>query len=72
MCDRSAATQAVARPTPPKRDNLAKGHRPDLMGYSLGGGLTLQTAIRHPDVVGKLVLVSAPFRRDGFCLDILA
>jgi pimeloyl-ACP methyl ester carboxylesterase len=46
--------------------------RPDIMGYSLGGGVALQTAIRHPEVVGKLVLVSTPFRRDGFYPDILA
>src|SRR5438132_9516745 len=46
--------------------------RPDIMGYSLGGGVALQTALRHPDVVGKLVLVSTPFRRDAFYPDILA
>jgi pimeloyl-ACP methyl ester carboxylesterase len=46
--------------------------RPDIMGYSLGGGVALLTAIRHPDVVGKLVVVSTPFRRDGFYPDILA
>jgi len=38
----------------------------DVMGYSLGGGVALQTAIRHPDVVRKLVLVSTPFKRDGW------
>lgn len=46
--------------------------RPDIMGYSLGGGVALQTAIRHPDVVGKLVIVSTPFRRDAFYPEILA
>jgi pimeloyl-ACP methyl ester carboxylesterase len=45
--------------------------RPDIMGYSLGGGVALQTAIRHPDVVGRLVIVSTPFRRNGFYADIL-
>src|SRR5437763_15111028 len=44
----------------------------DVMGYSLGGGVALQTAIRHPEVVRKLVLVSTPFRRDGFYPEILA
>ena len=44
----------------------------DIMGYSLGGGVALQTAIRHPEVVRKLVLVSTPFRRDGFYPEILA
>jgi pimeloyl-ACP methyl ester carboxylesterase len=42
------------------------------MGYSLGGGVALQTAIRHPEVVGKLVVVSSPFKRSGFYPDILA
>lgn len=31
--------------------------RADIMGYSLGGGVALQTAIRHPDVVRKLVVI---------------
>jgi len=37
----------------------------DVMGYSLGSGVALQTAIRHPDVVDRLVLVSGTMRRDG-------
>lgn len=40
--------------------------RADIFGYSLGGGVGLQTAIRHPDVVRKLVLASAPFKTDGW------
>jgi pimeloyl-ACP methyl ester carboxylesterase len=27
--------------------------RADIMGYSLGGGVALQTAVRHPKVVGQ-------------------
>jgi pimeloyl-ACP methyl ester carboxylesterase len=38
----------------------------DVMGYSLGGGVALQTVLRHPQVVRKLVLVSTPFSRDGW------
>lgn len=38
----------------------------DIMGYSLGAGVALQTAIRHPDVVDRLVLVSTAMRRDGY------
>jgi len=49
-----------------------KLERPDIMGYSLGGGVALQTAIRHPELVGKLVLVSTPIRRSAFYPDILA
>ncbi len=44
----------------------------DVMGYSLGGGVALQTAIRHPDAVRKLVLVSTVFRRDGWHAENLA
>lgn len=38
----------------------------DFFGYSLGGGVALQIAIRHPDMVRKLVLASTPFRGDGW------
>ena len=44
----------------------------DVMGYSLGGGVALQTAIRHPEVVHKLVVVSTPFKRDGWYPEVLA
>lgn len=43
----------------------------DIMGWSFGGGIALQTAIRHPEVVDRLIVVSIPFRRDGFYPDIL-
>lgn len=43
----------------------------DVMGYSLGGGVALQTAIRHPQSVRKLVAVSAPFKRDGWYPEVL-
>jgi pimeloyl-ACP methyl ester carboxylesterase len=38
----------------------------DVMGYSLGADVALQTAIRHPDAVDRLVLVSATMKQDGF------
>ena len=44
----------------------------DVMGYSLGGGAALRTAIGHPEVVRKLVLVSTPFKSDGWYPEILA
>jgi pimeloyl-ACP methyl ester carboxylesterase len=44
----------------------------DVMGYSLGGGVALRTAIQQPEVVRKLVLVSTPFRRDGWYPEVLA
>ena len=44
----------------------------DVMGYSVGGGVALRTAVRHPEVVRKLVLVSTAFRRDGWYPEVLA
>ena len=44
----------------------------DLFGYSLGGGVALQTAIRHPEVVRKLALASTAFKRDGWYPEDLA
>src|SRR5207247_6096110 len=44
----------------------------DVMGYSLGGGVALRTAIQHPGVVRKLVVVSAAFKREGWYPEILA
>ena len=38
----------------------------DVVGYSLGGGVAMQTAIRHPGKVRKVVSISAPIRRDGW------
>jgi len=44
----------------------------DLMGYSLGGMTALRTAIQHPGVVRRLVLVSVAFRRDGSHPEVVA
>lgn len=38
----------------------------DMVGYSLGGGVALQVAIRHPEKVRKAVVLSHPIRRDGW------
>jgi len=43
-----------------------KIERADVIGYSLGGGVAIQTAIRHPEKVRKVVVISAPLRRDGW------
>lgn len=42
-----------------------KIQRADLMGYSMGGGVAMQCAIRHPDKVRKAVILSSTFRSDG-------
>jgi|SRR5579859_815809 len=44
----------------------------DVMGYSLGGGVALRTAIQHPQRVRKLVLVSTPFQHAGWYPEVLA
>src|SRR5689334_24070526 len=38
----------------------------DLFGYSMGAGVALQIAIRHPDVARKLVLASVTYTMSGF------
>ena len=43
----------------------------DVMGLWVGGSVALQTAIRHPEAVRKVVLVSAPFKRDGWYPEVL-
>jgi pimeloyl-ACP methyl ester carboxylesterase len=40
--------------------------RAAVMGYSQGGGVALQLAIRHPSLVDKLVCMSATYRKDGW------
>lgn len=40
--------------------------RADVMGYSQGGGVALQLAIRHPALVNKLVTMAATFRKEGW------
>jgi len=44
----------------------------DLFGYSLGGITALRCAIRHPEAVRKLVVLSAPCRRSAWFPEILA
>lgn len=43
----------------------------DIVGYSLGAGVALQTAIIHPDLIHKLVVISAPVKRDGWYPEVL-
>lgn len=43
----------------------------DVLGYSFGGGAGLRLAIQHPSLVRRLVVLSAPFSRDGFHAEML-
>jgi pimeloyl-ACP methyl ester carboxylesterase len=45
---------------------------PDVVGYSLGGGVALQTAARYPAKVRRLVLVSANLRPDAIYAEMRA
>ena len=40
--------------------------RTALMGFSLGGAVGLRTAIQHPELLERLVLVSTVFKRQGW------
>lgn len=62
-------------PREPNSENLAddvaalleylKLSRADLIGYSMGGGVAMRVAVRHPDRVRRVVVISSTFRRDG-------
>ena len=43
----------------------------DVVGYSMGGGVAMQLAIRHPEKVRKVVSISAVFRHDGWVKEAL-
>jgi pimeloyl-ACP methyl ester carboxylesterase len=69
--DRPMTFEAMADDVAALIEHLGLGEA-DVMGYSLGGGVALRTAIQHPEVVRKLVLVSTPFKREGWYPEVLA
>jgi len=48
-----------------------KVERAAVMGYSQGGGVALQLALRHPTLVDKLISLSATYRQDGWYPSVL-
>jgi pimeloyl-ACP methyl ester carboxylesterase len=46
--------------------------KPDVVGYSLGGGVAFFTAVKYPEKVGRLVMASAHIRRDAIPVEMLA
>ena len=46
--------------------------RPDVVGYSLGGGVAMHLAFRYPDRIRRLVAASANVRRDAIPAEMLA
>jgi pimeloyl-ACP methyl ester carboxylesterase len=45
---------------------------PDVVGYSLGGGVALETAVQYPAKIGRLVMVSANLRPDAIYAEMRA
>jgi pimeloyl-ACP methyl ester carboxylesterase len=62
--DRDISSANLADDVAALLDHL-KIPRADLIGYSMGGGVAMQCAIRHPEKVRKVVVISARFRHDG-------
>lgn len=46
--------------------DFLKIEKADLIGYSMGGGVALQTAIRYPKKVRKAVIISTAFKSSGY------
>ncbi|ELR71525.1 alpha/beta hydrolase [Fulvivirga imtechensis AK7] len=44
----------------------------DILGYSMGGGVAFQVAVRHPEQVRRLVILSGTYAHDGWWPDVEA
>jgi len=44
----------------------------DVLGYSLGGLVSLQTAIRHPKLVRKLIVLGSPCKKAGWYPEVVS
>lgn len=44
----------------------------DILGYSMGGGVVFQVAVRHPEQVRRLVVLSGTYAHDGWWPDVEA
>ena len=42
----------------------------DILGYSMGGGVAFQVAVRHPEQVRRLVVLSGAYTHDGWWPDV--
>src|SRR5262245_59335299 len=62
--DRDITSENLADDVAALLDHL-KIPRADLIGYSMGGAVAMQCAIRHPDKVRKVVVISSMLRRDA-------
>jgi pimeloyl-ACP methyl ester carboxylesterase len=71
IIDRPLGYEQLADDVAALLDHLAIAQA-DIVGYSMGGTTGLQLAIRHPDLVRKLVAVSPNYRSDGYYPELLA
>jgi pimeloyl-ACP methyl ester carboxylesterase len=69
--DRPLRFEGMADDLAAALDHLGFG-KVDVMGYSLGGGVALQLAIRHSPKVRRLAVVSFPFRQSGWYPEVRA
>ncbi|MGX5819278.1 alpha/beta fold hydrolase [Chitinophaga lutea] len=44
----------------------------DILGYSMGGGVAYQFAVRHPEQLRRLVVLSGTYKHDGWWPDVEA
>lgn len=44
----------------------------DVLGYSMGGGVAFQVAVRHPEQVRRLIVLSGTYTHDGWWPDVEA
>jgi pimeloyl-ACP methyl ester carboxylesterase len=62
--DRPLTYEQMADDTAAVIDHLGLGQT-DVVGFSMGGGVALQLALRHPALGRRLVLASTSYRSDG-------
>ena len=64
VVDRPITYEGMADDTAALLRHLAI-EKADVFGYSMGGGVALQLAIRHPEAVRRLVVASASYTSEG-------
>lgn len=63
--DRPLSLESLADDVAALLDHL-KIDKADLLGYSLGAGVALIFAVRHPDKLRKLITISLSYNKNGF------
>jgi pimeloyl-ACP methyl ester carboxylesterase len=71
IIDRPLGYEQMADDVAAIMEHLGIAHA-DVVGYSMGGTTGLQLAIRHPELMRKLVTVSPNYRSDGYYPELLA